>query len=528
MSQQEHIKLQVNEPSQRLKPLLLMILDGWGYSPTYEGNAIAQAFLPNFRYLESSYPRTLLKASGEAVGLPAGQMGNSEVGHLNIGSGRVVYQEFTRISKAVTEKALPSNPVLNDAMTRVKTNGKALHFMGLLSDGGVHSHQDHLFALIEMAKDLGVERIYIHAFLDGRDVLPQSAKEYLTKLEEKLKVLGVGQIASVSGRYYAMDRDKRWERLEKGFRAIVYGEGEKAAGALSAVEKSYHQRVNDEFVLPTVIVNSQGLPIAKIETGDSVIFYNFRSDRARELTRAFVDKEFSGFERPERPQVHFVCMTEYDMTITAYVAFPPQNLENTLGEVLGQAGLKQLRIAETEKFAHVTFFFNGGIEEPNQGEERSLVPSPKVATYNLQPAMSAPELTQELIATLRENSFDVIILNFANPDMVGHTGVFDATIQAVEEVDKCLGEIVEVMKELGGTLLITADHGNAESKLDLTTGLPFTAHTTNPVPFILVDERFRNNTLREGGALCDIAPTILELLMISKPLEMTGTELIKI
>jgi len=528
VTQQEKIKPQVNNPTQRVKPLLLMILDGWGYSPTIEGNAIAQASLPNFRYLESSNPRTLLKASGEAVGLPAGQMGNSEVGHLNIGAGRVVYQELTRISKAVAEKALPSNPILNEAMIRVKINRKALHFMGLLSDGGVHSHQKHLFALLEMAKDLGVERIFIHAFLDGRDVLPQSAKVYLAKLEERLKVLGVGQIASVSGRYFVMDRDKRWERLEKGYQAMVYGEGEKAAGAMSAVEKSYHQRVNDEFVIPTVILNSEGQPTAKIETGDSVIFYNFRADRARELTRAFVDEDFVGFERRKRPQVHFVCMTEYDMTIKAFVAYPPQNLENTLGEVLGQAGLKQLRIAETEKYAHVTFFFNGGLEEPNLGEERSLVPSPKVATYNLQPEMSAPELTQELIATLRENTFDVIILNFANPDMVGHTGVFDATVQAVEAVDGCLGEIAAVIKELGGTLLITADHGNAESKLDLKTGLPLTAHTTNPVPFILVDERFQNLPLREGGALCDIAPTILELLKISKPLEMTGTALVKI
>ncbi len=528
MTQQEQIKPQGNASAQRVKPLLLMILDGWGYSPTYEGNAIAQAALPNFRYLESTYPRTLLKASGEAVGLPAGQMGNSEVGHLNIGAGRVVYQELTRISKAVAEKALPSNQVLNEAMTRVKINGKALHFMGLLSDGGVHSHQDHLFALLEMAKDLGVERIYIHAFLDGRDVLPQSAKVYLAKLEEKLKALGVGQIATVSGRYFVMDRDKRWERLEKGYQAMVYGEGEMAAGAMSAVEKSYHQRVNDEFVIPTVMLNSEGQPMAKIETGDSVIFYNFRSDRARELTRAFVDEVFIGFDRPERPQVHFVCMTEYDMTIKAYVAYPPQNLENTLGEVLGQASLKQLRIAETEKYAHVTFFFNGGIEEENLGEERSLVPSPKVATYNLQPEMSATDLTRELIATLQENVYDVIILNFANPDMVGHTGVFKATIEAVETVDKCLGEIAGVMKKLGGTLLITADHGNAESKLDLKTGLPLTAHTTNPVPFILVDERFRDQALREGGALCDIAPTILELLRISKPLEMTGTPLIRV
>ncbi|MDD2233654.1 MAG: 2,3-bisphosphoglycerate-independent phosphoglycerate mutase [Desulfitobacteriaceae bacterium] len=511
-----------------MKPILLMIMDGWGYSLTYEGNAIAQASLPNFRSLESSYPGTLLKASGEIVGLPAGQMGNSEVGHLNIGSGRVVYQELTRISKAVKEKELAANPILNEAMTRVKNNGKALHFMGLLSDGGVHSHQDHLFALLEMAKDLGVERIYIHTFLDGRDVSPQSAKEYIILLEEKLRDLGVGQIASVSGRFYAMDRDKRWERLEKSYRALVCGEGEQAAGALAAVEKSYHLRVNDEFVLPTVIIDSEGKPVAKIENEDSIIFFNFRADRAREITRAFVDEEFRGFKRPERPHVHFVCMTEYDVTIPAPVAYPPQSLENTLGEVLGQSGLKQLRIAETEKYAHVTFFFNGGVEEPNQGEERLLIPSPKVAAYNLQPEMSAFELTRRIMDILRKNSFDVIILSFANPDMVGHTGVFDATVKAVETVDKCLGQIAEVIKETGGTLLVTSDHGNAESMLDLTTGLPMTAHTTNPVPFILVDERFRNHTLREGGALCDIAPTILKLLNVPKPLEMTGTTLIKL
>ena len=454
-------------------------------------------------------------------------MGNSEVGHLNIGAGRVVYQELTRITKAIADKELASNAVLREAMSRVKTSGKALHFMGLVSDGGVHSHQDHLYALLEMAKDLGVERIYVHAFLDGRDVLPRSAKEYLGKLEEKLQELGVGQIASVGGRYYAMDRDKRWERLEKGYRALVYGQGEKAAGALAAVDKSYEQDVNDEFVLPTVIVNSQGLPVATVEDGDSVIFFNFRADRAREITRALVDEEFPGFERPQRPRVHYVCLTEYDITIDAPVAFPPQNLKNTLGEVLGKAGLKQLHLAETEKYAHVTFFFNGGVEEPNLGEERILVPSPKVASYDLQPEMSAPELTRKLTAVLRANSFDVIIFNYANPDMVGHTGVFAATVEALEVVDKYLGEVTAVIKEVGGTLLVTADHGNAESMIDLTTGLPLTAHTTNPVPFIVVDERFQNYSLREGGALCDIAPTMLDLLQISQPLEMTGTTLLK-
>ncbi len=527
MTQQEQNKSQAKEPAQGVNPLLLVILDGWGYSPTFEGNAVAQASLPNFRNLERTYPHTLLQAAGETVGLPAGQMGNSEVGHLNIGAGRVVYQELTRITKAIADKELASNAVLREAMSRVKTSGKALHFMGLVSDGGVHSHQDHLYALLEMAKDLGVERIYVHAFLDGRDVLPRSAKKYLGKLEEKLQELGVGQIASVGGRYYAMDRDKRWERLEKGYRALVYGQGEKAAGALAAVDKSYEQDVNDEFILPTVIVNSQGLPVATVEDGDSVIFFNFRADRAREITRALVDEEFPGFERPQRPRVHYVCLTEYDITIDAPVAFPPQNLKNTLGEVLGKAGLKQLHLAETEKYAHVTFFFNGGVEEPNLGEERILVPSPKVASYDLQPEMSAPELTRKLTAVLRANSFDVIIFNYANPDMVGHTGVFAATVEALEVVDKYLGEVTAVIKEVGGTLLVTADHGNAESMIDLTTGLPLTAHTTNPVPFIVVDERFQNYSLREGGALCDIAPTMLDLLQISQPLEMTGTTLLK-
>lgn len=508
------------------KPLLLMILDGWGYSPEYKGNAIAQANLPNFRRLEAEYPRTLLAASGEAVGLPAGQMGNSEVGHLNMGAGRIVYQELTRIFKAIGDGEFARNAILLQAMQKAKVHGKALHLLGLVSNGGVHSHIEHLYALLDMAKATGLEKVYIHAFLDGRDVLPQSAKDYLSELEEKLITLGIGKIASVSGRYYTMDRDKRWERLEKGYSAIVLGEGEKAAGSLAAVDQSYDLRVTDEFVLPTVIMDSQGQPVGKVENGDSVIFFNFRADRARELTRAFVDEEFQGFERGKRPKVHFVCLTEYDVTINAPVAFPPQNLEQTLGEVLSAKGLKQLRIAETEKYAHVTFFFNGGVEEAMPGEERCLIPSPKVATYNLKPEMNAPEVSRELLKRLKDNPYDVIILNFANPDMVGHTGVFDATIKALETVDRYMGEIVAEVLRLGGTLLITADHGNAEAKIDLKKGIPLTAHTTNLVPCILVDQRLRGRSLREGGALRDVAPTLLEILQIPQPEEMTGKSLL--
>ena len=509
-----------------IKPLLLMILDGWGHRDAREGNAIAQANLPNFRRLEKTYPHTFLQASGEAVGLPAGQMGNSEVGHLNIGSGRVVYQELTRIDKAIKDGTIYQNPVLIEAMESARNHNKAFHLLGLLSDGGVHSHIAHLFALLEMAKKQGLEEVYVHVILDGRDVLPQSAKLYIIQLEQKLKELGIGKIASVSGRYYVMDRDHRWERLEKGYQALAMGEGKYAAGALAALESSYDVRVTDEFVLPTVIVDEDGKPVGTIQEGDSVLFFNFRSDRAREMAHAFADEEVTEFACPIHPRVHFVCMTHYEDTICAPIAFPQQNLKNTLGEVLSQHGLKQLRIAETEKYAHVTFFFNGGIEEADPGEERILIPSPKVATYNLQPEMSAPELTQTLLEQLKKNTHDVIILNFANPDMVGHTGMFDATIKAVETVDKCLGEIYDELQKMGGTLLVTADHGNAEAKLDLITKLPLTAHSTNSVPFILIDAKFKGQVLHEGGALCDVAPTILELLKIPKPEEMTGKSLI--
>ncbi|TGE36721.1 2,3-bisphosphoglycerate-independent phosphoglycerate mutase [Desulfosporosinus fructosivorans] len=510
-----------------MKPVLLMILDGWGHRDDIEGNAIAQANLPNFRRLETTYPHTFLQASGEAVGLPAGQMGNSEVGHLNMGAGRVVYQELTRINKAIRTGTFSENAVLIEAMDNAKLHNKAFHLLGLLSDGGVHSHIEHLFALLELAKEQGLTKVYIHVILDGRDVLPQSAKLYITQLEQKIRDLGIGKIATVSGRYYVMDRDNRWDRLEMGYHALALGEGKYAASALAALESSYDVRVTDEFVLPTVIVDQEGKPVGAVQEGDSVLFFNFRSDRAREIAHTFADEEVAGFACPIHPRVHFVCMTQYEDTICAPIAFPQQNLKNTLGEIISQHGLKQLRIAETEKYAHVTFFFNGGLEEANPGEDRILIPSPKVATYNLQPEMSAPQLTKALLLQLRKNTHDVIILNFANPDMVGHTGVFEATIKAVEAVDRCIGEIYDELEKLNGTLLITADHGNAEAKVDLETDLPLTAHSTNLVPFILVNDKYKGQKLREGGALCDVAPTLLEILDLPKPEEMTGQSLLK-
>lgn len=509
-------------------PLLLMILDGWGYSPNNEGNAIAHAHIPNFDQLQGTYPHTLLQASGKAVGLPDGQMGNSEVGHLNIGAGRVVYQELTRIFQAIKTGELGKNPVLIEAMERVKNGLGALHFMGLVSDGGVHSHLDHLLALLEMAKMQGIQNVFIHAVLDGRDVLPQSAKGYLSQLNDKLQELGIGQVATVSGRYYLMDRDQRWDRVELAYDALVAGEGIKAPNLFAAVEQAYDLRVTDEFVVPTVIIDDQGQPVGKIQSGDSVIFFNFRSDRARQISHAFVDEEFTGFVRKVHPQVHYVCLTEYDATLKAPTAFPPQNLENTLGEVLAQQHKKQLRIAETEKYAHVTFFFNGGVEDPCRGETRCLIPSPKVATYNLQPEMSTPEVTEELLKQIANESYDVIILNLANTDMVGHTGEFEAIVQAIEAVDDCIGKIIPAIRKRGGTVIITADHGNAEAKVDLATGYPLTAHTTNPVPFLLVDDRYIGHSLRKSGALCDVAPTMLELLKIPQSAEMTGESLIEV
>ncbi len=516
------------------QPLALIILDGWGISREKRGNAVAQAHTPTLEKLKIDYPHTVLNASGEDVGLPHGQMGNSEVGHLNIGAGRVVYQELTRISRDIRSREFFQNPVLREAVSKTKANGKALHLMGLLSDGGVHSHIEHLFALLEMANGEGLEKVYVHCFLDGRDVPPSNALEYIVPLEQKCRSLGTGAIATVMGRYYAMDRDRRWERVERAYKAMVYGEGHKVTKAEDAVNQAYLRKETDEFVQPTVVIteNQQPLatedrePVAVVRDGDSVIFYNFRPDRAREITRAFVDEDFSGFDRgANRPRVNFVCMTQYDKTIPAPVAFLPQNLSNTLGEVLAKNNLTQLHIAETEKYAHVTFFFNGGIETPYQGEERTLVPSPKVATYDLQPEMSAFGVTDKLLEHLAEDKFDVIICNFANPDMVGHTGDMEAAVKAMEAVDQCLGRIVPDLLKRGGTGIITSDHGNAEHMKD-DEGNPVTSHTTNEVPFILVGEKYQQATL-EPGRLEDIAPTMLKILGIPQPAEMTGKCLIK-
>lgn len=507
------------------QPLALIILDGFGWREEKRGNAIAQANLPYFHQLLREWPWTTLEASGLAVGLPQGQMGNSEVGHLNMGAGRIVYQDFTRISLAIKEKTFFANTVLREAMQKAKTAGKAVHLLGLLSDGGVHSHIEHLYALLELAKTEGVEQVYVHAFLDGRDVPPANALEYVRPLEQKLADLGLGQIATISGRYYAMDRDKRWERVEKAYAAMVYGEGQTAPSAEAAVQAAYERGETDEFVLPTVLLKD-GQPVARVGAGDTMIFFNFRPDRARQMTRAFVDEDFSGFERRQGYfPVHFVCLTEYDATIPAPIAFPPQSLKNTLGEVLAAHGKTQLRIAETEKYAHVTFFFNGGMETPNPGEDRLLIPSPKVATYDEKPEMSAFEVTAELLKELEQDKYDVIILNYANPDMVGHTGDIEATIKAVEAVDQCLAQVVPAILKRGGTVLITGDHGNADCKRD-DEGNVLTCHTTSPVPFILVAPELREAKLRTEGKLADVAPTILELLGLPQPQEMTGQSLL--
>jgi len=501
-----------------MKPLAIIIMDGFGISSEEKGNAIAKANKPNLERFWKNYPTTTIKASGLAVGLPRGQMGNSEVGHLNLGGGRIVYQDYTRISLAVEEGKLCHNPVLEQAMKNVG-KGK-LHLIGLLSDGGVHSHITHLFALLEMAEQMGLERVYVHAVLDGRDVPPRSALTYFKELKEKFSEIGIGKVATVSGRYYTMDRDKRWDRVEKAYRCLTDGEGLKAETAEKAVEQSYERGENDEFLQPTV-VDSAGL----IEDGDSVIFFNFRPDRAREISRAFVDGDFREF--PTKPiKVHYTCMTRYDATLKAPIAFPAQNLSNTLGEVISRKGLCQLRIAETEKYAHVTYFFNGGKEQPNPGEDRVLIPSPKVATYDLKPEMSAYEVRDEVIRRIDSGKYDLIVLNFANPDMVGHTGIFDAAVKAVETVDGCVGSVVDEIIKVGGAVILTADHGNAEKMLDVTTGQPHTAHTTNPVPLSLIASDKVKRKLRDDGILADVAPTVLQLLGIEQPKEMTGRSLI--
>lgn len=501
-------------------PVALLILDGWGNGdPKDKNNAIAIANTPNMDKFLAECPHASLQCSGEAVGLPDGQMGNSEVGHLNIGAGRVVYQELTRITKAIREGSFFKNPVFKNVVESVKSNGGALHLMGLLSDGGVHSHNTHLYALLELAKQEGLKKVYVHAFLDGRDVPPSSAAEYVQLLEKEIARIGAGKIATVSGRYYAMDRDKRWERVEKAYAAIALAKGETAKSAVDAVKVSYDAGTTDEFVLPVVIGDYAGM-----EKGDGVIFFNFRPDRARELTHAFTDAAFDGFVRKEGLSLAFATMTQYELGLNVEVAYRPQVLTNTLGEVLHKEGMSQLRIAETEKYAHVTFFFNGGVEEPVGGEERILIPSPKVATYDLQPEMSAPEVTEKVLEQIKAKKHDVIILNFANGDMVGHTGVLAAAVKAVETVDFCVGRIVEAIKAVGGAVCITADHGNAEVMVDAGTGEPFTAHTTNSVPFIVISDKV---TAVKEGALCDIAPTLLTIVGVGIPSEMTGTSLIK-
>ena len=507
------------------KPTVLMILDGYGLNDRVEGNAIKQANTPVMDKLMAEYPYVKGLASGMAVGLPEGQMGNSEVGHLNMGAGRIVYQELTRITKEIQDGDFFKNEALLHAVKNAKENGSALQLFGLLSDGGVHSHITHLFGLLELAKKEGLEKVYVHCFLDGRDTPPQSGKGYVQELTDKLAELGVGKIATVMGRYYAMDRDNRWDRVERAYNAITKGLGVSAESGVAAVQNSYNNGKNDEFVEPAVVMEN-GKPVATVQDGDSVIFFNFRPDRAREITRAFCCDDFDGFAREKRIQTTYVCFTDYDETIpNKEVAFHKVAITNTFGEFLAAHGLKQARIAETEKYAHVTFFFNGGVEEPNEGEDRILVKSPKVATYDLKPEMSAPEVCEKLVGAIKSQKYDVIIINFANPDMVGHTGVQKAAIQAIEVVDGCVGKAVDAIKEVNGQLFICADHGNAEQLIDYETGAPFTAHTTNPVPFILVNAD-PSYTLREGGCLADIAPTLIELMGMEQPKEMTGKSLL--
>ncbi len=508
------------------KTTVLMILDGYGLNDKTEGNAVAEAKTPVMDRLMAECPFVRGNASGMAVGLPEGQMGNSEVGHLNMGAGRIVYQELTRITKEIQDGAFFENPALVKAVENCKKNGSALHLMGLLSDGGVHSHNTHLYGLLELAKRNGLDKVFVHCFLDGRDTPPASGKGFAVDLTKEMEKIGVGQIATVMGRYYAMDRDNNYDRVELAYNAMTKGEGEKAECGICGIQKSYDNEVTDEFVKP-IVVEQDGKPAATVQDGDSVIFFNFRPDRAREITRCFCEDDFTRFDRGERKNIVFVCFSDYDPTIpNKEVAFHKISVTNTFGEWLASQNMTQARIAETEKYAHVTFFFNGGVEEPNEGEDRILVNSPKdVATYDLKPEMSAYEVCDKLTNAIRSGSYDVIIINFANPDMVGHTGVEAAAIKAVEAVDECVGRAVEAVKETDGVLFICADHGNAEQLVDYETGEPFTAHTTNQVPFILVnyDEAY---TLREGGCLADIVPTLIEIMGKEQPAEMTGKSLL--
>lgn len=511
--------------TQAKRPLMLIINDGWGYRESKEGNAVLAARTPNLDRLVKEYPWCLLEASGETVGLPKGLMGNSEVGHLTIGAGRILYQDLTRIDISLSNGDFFKNQAFLNAISNVKANNSSLHLMGLASFGGIHSYMTHLYALIKLAQDKGLKKVYIHAFLDGRDEPPKAALEDIKKLDSFCKENGNAKIATLSGRYYAMDRDKRWDRTKLAYDALTEGIAPyKAPDAETAISEAYARGETDEFVKPTIIIDPDGKPLATIQDKDSVIFFNFRPDRARQLTWAFVKEDFDGFMRDKRPKVYFVCMAQYDETLDLPIAFPPEKLENVLGEVLSKRGLIQLRIAETEKYAHVTYFLNGGEEKRYEGEDRCLIPSPKIATYDLKPEMSAYEITDEVIKRIQSGKYDVIALNFANMDMVGHTGIFEAAVKAVEAVDKCIGRIVEALKEKGGAALITADHGNAEEMIDIKTGEPHTAHTSYPVKCIY----FGNHDVKalRNGKLCDVAPTFLELLEIPKPQEMTGKSLL--
>ena len=507
------------------KPTVLLILDGYGERKEKDGNAIALANTPVMDKLKKEFPYVEGQASGLFVGLPDGQMGNSEVGHMNMGAGRIVYQELTRITKAIEDGDFFENKALKEAVEHCKKENTALHFMGLVSSGGVHSHIGHIYGLLELAKRAGLKKVYLHAFLDGRDTPPDSGKSFLMDVEKKMQELGVGEIATISGRYYAMDRDKNYDRVEKAYRAMVDGTGEKASSVEEAIDASYAKKVYDEFVLPTVIEKDGA--VHTVSDGDAMIFFNFRPDRAREICHAFCDDEFNFFNRGARKKVFFVCFTDYDPTIpNKLVAFEKEEIHNTLGEVVSNLGKNQLRIAETEKYAHVTFFFNGGKEEPYENEDRILVPSPKeVPTYDLKPEMSCYTVTEKLTEAIRSGKYDLVVANFANPDMVGHTGVLSAAIKAIEVVDECMGKVVDAVESMHGNIFILADHGNADIMIDEKTGEPYTAHTTNPVPFILVSDE--KHKLREGGCLADVAPTLLELMGIPQPKEMTGKSLLE-
>ena len=511
----------------RKRPVLLTILDGFGMAPPEPGNAIEAAHKPNFDMIREKYPFVYGYASGEAVGLPDGQMGNSEVGHLNIGAGRIVYQDLTRISNAIKDGSFYENEALLAAVKNCKENDSAFHICGLVSDGGVHSYNKQLYAILRLVKKEGLEKVYVHVFADGRDTDPESAHRYVSELQDEMTSIGVGRVASVIGRYYSMDRDNRWDRVEKAFRAMAFGDGERGEDPLEVIKASYEAGVTDEFILPTVIFDGDD-PVATVQEGDSLVFNNFRPDRARELTRAFCIDDFNEFERGPRKKICFVCMTDYDPLIpNKLVAFKKEGLKNTFGEVLASNGLKQLRLAETEKYAHVTFFFNGGVEEPNENEDRILVPSPKVATYDLKPEMSAVTVCDNLCEALESGKYDAIIVNFANPDMVGHTGVFEAAKSAIETIDICLGRIYEIVKDSDVAWFICADHGNSECMINEKTGEPMTAHTTNPVPFILVNYDEGYGLADCKGGLCDIIPTLMEIMGLEKPAEMTGKSLLE-